>query len=111
MEGKQLVAWMYDRGSLALNENFCHAYLLLVDFRSDKPPYNIYIYEPMGASTRAVAPRLISNMVLVSKQQRLPVVSGTAKGLFVYGTQKVHETNRGPSQYKDVVLPVYGSPC
>ena len=78
-EGRKLVVcWMYGRASLVPNENICHACLPLVDFRADKPPYDIFTFEltvaSEASSARVVAPRLISNVALVSKQQRFPMM-------------------------------------
>ena len=96
--GKKLVAvltWMYDRGSLGGNANLCHVFLLLIDFRADNAPYDVYLYEPMEVCRdnpeRVAPPRLIIKMYQMSEKQGMPVITTGSRGLYVYGDQKAHE--------------------
>lgn len=95
-----------------------HANLLLIDYRADEPPYDVYIFEPnrIEDAEKKVAPKVIKAMLDYAKKNgKISVLcpqykskqDGTVKntkGKFVYG----HQQSSGTDCFGQVVQVVRG---
>jgi len=94
--GKKLVVllvWGYS--GLLRSEIMCHTYLLMIDFRSDGPPFDLYIFEPLEVSDNNPRlrswPKLVADMGYMSKVIKKRIIDRSAKTIVFHGNQSIEE--------------------
>lgn len=76
----------------------CHVQLLLIDYRKDWPPFDVYVYEPLKITNETPAKRCVSTRIktmleFAAQHGRKGVISKSCKGTFLYGKQSYKVPN------------------